>query len=144
MGGAVAYTFLKAKGMKTCISPTDEEHLPWVTKALAIYGDKILLPSDHIVASSPNEGYASIARDIPDEFAGFDIGNETVQHYSMEVGGDGSGTVFWNEPMGQFEIALFSNGTINMAKSVAFAFWRGSKTLIGGDTLEAMKRSGVS
>lgn len=75
MGGAVAYTFLKAKGMKTCISPTDEEHLPWVTKALAIYGDKILLPSDHIVASSPNEGYASIARDIPDEFAGFDIGN---------------------------------------------------------------------
>lgn len=67
-----------------------------------------------------------------------------MQHYSMEVGGDGSGTVFWNEPMGQFEIALFSNGTINMAKSVAFAFWRGSKTLIGGDTLEAMKRSGVS
>jgi phosphoglycerate kinase len=47
--------------------------------------------------------------------------------------------------MGQFEIALFSNGTINMAKSVALAFWRGSKTLIGGgDTLEAMKKSGVS
>ena len=145
LGGAVAYTFLKAKGMKTGNSPIDEEHLPWVTKALTIYGDKILLPSDHIVASSPNEGYASIVRDIPDEFAGFDIGNETVQRYSMEVGGDGSGTVFWNGPMGQFEIALFSNGTINMAKSVALAFWRGSKTLIGGgDTLEAMKRLGVS
>jgi phosphoglycerate kinase len=94
LGGAVAYTFLKAKGMKTGNSPIDEEHLPWVTKALTIYGDKILLPSDHIVASSPNEGYASIVRDIPDEFAGFDIGNETVQRYSMEVGGDGSGTVF--------------------------------------------------
>ena len=145
LGGAVAYTFLKAKGIKTGISPIDEEHLSWVTKALTMYGDKILLPSDHIVASSPNEGYASIARDIPDEFAGFDIGNETIQLYSMEVGGDGSGTVFWNGPMGQFEIALFSNGTINMAKSVALAFWRGSKTLIGGgDTLEAMKKSGVS
>lgn len=145
LGGAVAYTFLKAKGVKTGISPIDEEHLPWVTKALAIYGDKILLPTDHIVASSPNEGYASIARDIPDEFAGFDIGNETIQRYSMEVGGNGSGTVFWNGPMGQFEIALFSNGTINMAKSMALAFWRGSTTLIGGgDTLEAMKRSGVS
>jgi phosphoglycerate kinase len=145
LGGAVAYTFLKAKGIKTGISPIDEEHLSWVTKALTMYGDKILLPSDHIVASSPNEGYASIARDIPDEFAGFDIGNETIRRYSMEVGGDGSGTVFWNGPMGQFEIALFSNGTINMAKSVALAFWRGSKTLIGGgDTLEAMKKSGVS
>src|SRR3954452_2335246 len=145
LGGAVAYTFLKAKGIKTGISPIDEENLSWVTKALTMYGDKILLPSDHIVASSPNEGYASIARDIPDEFAGFDIGNETIQRYSMEVGGDGSGTVFWNGPMGQFEIALFSNGTINMAKSVALAFWRGSKTLIGGgDTLEAMKKSGVS
>ena len=145
LGGAVAYTFLKAKGLKTGISLIDEEHLPWVTKALAIYGDKILLPTDHIVASSPNEGYASIARDIPDEFAGFDIGNETIQRYSMEVGGNGSGTVFWNGPMGQFEIALFSNGTINMAKSMALAFWRGSTTLIGGgDTLEAMKRSGVS
>jgi phosphoglycerate kinase len=145
LGGAVAYTFLNAKGIKTGISPIDEEHMPWVTKALTMYGDKILLPTDHIVASSPNEGYASIAKEIPDDFAGFDIGNETVQRYSKEVGGDGSGTVFWNGPMGQFEIALFSNGTINMAKSVALAFWRGSKTLIGGgDTLEAMKRSGVS
>src|SRR5215467_2075057 len=145
LGGAVAYTFLNAKGIKTGISPIDEEHMPWVTKALTTYGDKILLPTDHIVAASPNEGYASIAKEIPDDFAGFDIGNETVQRYSVEVGGDGSGTVFWNGPMGQFEIALFSNGTINMAKSVALAFWRGSKTLIGGgDTLEAMKRSGVS
>ncbi len=47
--------------------------------------------------------------------------------------------------MGLFEIGLFSNGTINIAKSIALAYWRGSKTLIGGgDTLEAMKRAGVS
>jgi phosphoglycerate kinase len=47
--------------------------------------------------------------------------------------------------MGMFEIRAFSNGTVNIAKSMALAFWRGSKTLIGGgDTLEAMKKSGVA
>jgi phosphoglycerate kinase len=47
--------------------------------------------------------------------------------------------------MGLFEVGAFSNGTINVAKSMALAFWRGSKTLIGGgDTLEAMKRAGVT
>ncbi|MDP9288070.1 MAG: phosphoglycerate kinase, partial [Thermoproteota archaeon] len=46
---------------------------------------------------------------------------------------------------GLFEIGLFANGTINIAKSMALAYWRGSKTLVGGgDTLEAMKRAGVS
>jgi phosphoglycerate kinase len=58
---------------------------------------------------------------------------------------NGLGTVFWNGPMGLFENRLFANGTISIAKSVALAFWRGSKTLIGGgDTLEAMKKAGVS
>ncbi|MFL6484104.1 MAG: phosphoglycerate kinase, partial [Nitrososphaera sp.] len=50
-----------------------------------------------------------------------------------------------NGPMGMFEIKAFSNGTVHIAKSMALAYWRGGKTLIGGgDTLEAMKRSGVA
>jgi phosphoglycerate kinase len=110
IGGAAAYTFLKAKGLKTGSSIIDQEHLQWVDKALASYGDKILLPSDHLCASSPNDS-----------------------------------ALFWNGPMGMFEIKAFSNGTINIAKSMALAYWRGSKTLIGGgDTLEAMKRAGVA
>ncbi|HEV3432968.1 MAG TPA: phosphoglycerate kinase, partial [Nitrososphaera sp.] len=57
----------------------------------------------------------------------------------------GGGALFWNGPMGMFEIKAFSNGTVHIAKSMALAYWRGSKTLIGGgDTLEAMKRSGVA
>jgi phosphoglycerate kinase len=146
IGGAAAYTFLKAKGIKTGNSLIDDEHLPWVTKALSTFSDKIILPTDHVVASSPNDGSASVVRgDIPDNMAGFDIGNETIERYSFEVGGEGSGTVFWNGPMGLFEIGLFVNGTINIAKSMALAFWRGSTTLIGGgDTLEAMKKAGVS
>jgi phosphoglycerate kinase len=146
IGGAAAYTFLKANGIKTGNSLIDYEHLPWVTKALSTFNDKIILPTDHVVASSPTDSSASVVRgDIPDSMAGFDIGNETIERYSFEVGGEGSGTVFWNGPMGLFEVGLFVNGTINIAKSMALAFWRGSTTLIGGgDTLEAMKKAGVS
>lgn len=146
IGGAAAYTFLKAKGIKTGNSLIDSERLPWVTKALSAYGDKIMLPTDHVCAHSPNDASVTMVKgDIPDGMSGFDIGNETIERYSAELGGNGGGTLFWNGPMGMFEIRAFSNGTINIAKSMALAFWRGSKTLIGGgDTLEAMKRAGVA
>lgn len=146
IGGAAAYTFLKAKGLMTGNSLIDEQHLKWVEKALSTYGDKILLPIDHVCASSPNDtSVTMVAGDIPHGLSGFDIGNETIERYSAEVGGNGGGTLFWNGPMGMFEIKAFSNGTINIAKSMALAYWRGSKTLIGGgDTLEAMKRAGVA
>jgi phosphoglycerate kinase len=146
IGGAAAYTFLKAKGIKTGSSIIDQEHLQWVDKALASYGDKILLPSDHLCAFSPNDSSVTMVNgEIPNGMSGFDIGNETIERYSTEVGSNGGGALFWNGPMGMFEIKAFSNGTINIAKSMALAYWRGSKTLIGGgDTLEAMKRAGVA
>ncbi len=146
IGGVAAYTFLKAKGINTGNSLVDYDRLPWVTKALSDFGYKILLPTDHLVApSSRDSSIAMVKGNIPDGMVGFDIGNETVHRYSLEIGGNGAGTVFWNGPMGLFEVGAFSNGTINIAKSMALAFWRGSKTLIGGgDTLEAMKRAGVT
>jgi phosphoglycerate kinase len=146
VGGAAAYTFLKAKGLKTGNSLIDEEHIKWVERALSTYGNKILLPTDHLCASSPNDtSVTMVSGDIPAGMSGFDIGNETVERYSAEVGSNGGGALFWNGPMGMFEIKAFSNGTINIAKSMALAYWRGSKTLIGGgDTLEAMKRAGVA
>lgn len=146
VGGAAAYTFLKAKGLNTGNSIIDHEHIQWVEKALLSYGYKILLPTDHVCASSPNDtSVTMVSGDIPDGMSGFDIGNETVERYSAEVGSNGGGALFWNGPMGMFEVKAFSNGTINIAKSMALAYWRGSKTLIGGgDTLEAMKRAGVA
>ena len=146
VGGGAAYTFLKAKGFNIGESIVDYDHLPWVTRALSEFGDKILLPTDHLVAASKDSNFTSLVeRDIPNGLAGFDIGNKTVHRYSLEIGGTGKGTVFWNGPMGLFELGAFSNGTTNVAKSMALAFWRGSKTLIGGgDTLEAMKRAGVT
>jgi phosphoglycerate kinase len=146
VGGAAAYTFLKAKGFNTGNSIIDQEHIQWVEKALFSYGEKILLPTDHLCATSPNDtSVTMVSGDIPSGMSGFDIGNETVERYSAEVGSNGGGALFWNGPMGMFEIKAFSNGTINVAKSMALAYWRGSKTLIGGgDTLEAMKRAGVA
>ena len=146
VGGAAAYTFLKAKGLNTGNSIIDHEHIQWVEKALFSYGDKILLPTDHLCARSPNDtSVTMVSGDIPDGMSGFDIGNETVERYSAEVGLNGGGALFWNGPMGMFEVKAFSNGTINIAKSMALAYWRGSKTLVGGgDTLEAMKRAGVA
>jgi len=145
IGGAAAYTFLKAKGVKTGKSLIDHEHMPWVTKALEAYGDKIMLPTDHVAAVSPADTSISMVRgDIQDGMAGFDIGSETIERYSAEVAGT-SGMIFWNGPMGMFEVRAFANGTVNIAKSMALAYWRGAKTLVGGgDTLEAMKKSGVN
>ncbi|MDW0280273.1 MAG: phosphoglycerate kinase [Nitrososphaeraceae archaeon] len=144
IGGAAAYTFLKAKGFKIGNSLFDEEHYDWVKKALSSYGDKILLPVDHIVSSEENS-FSAITGDIPDGMSGFDIGNETSMMFSSEIGGNGFGTIFWNGPMGMFEVSQFSAGTMSVAKSMALAFWRGAMTLVGGgDSIAALKKSGVS
>ena len=144
IGGAAAYTFLKAKGFKIGNSLFDEEHYDWVKKALSSYGDKILLPVDHVVSSEENS-FTTITGDIPDGMSGFDIGNETSMMYSSEIGGNGFGTIFWNGPMGMFEVGQFSAGTMSVAKSMALAFWRGAMTLVGGgDSIAALKKSGVS
>ena len=144
IGGAAAYTFLKAKGIKIGNSLFDEEHYDWVKKALSSYGDKILLPVDHVVSSEENS-FSTITGDIPDGMSGFDIGNETSMMFSSEIGGNGFGTIFWNGPMGMFEVSQFSAGTMSVAKSMALAFWRGAMTLVGGgDSIAALKKSGVS
>ncbi len=144
IGGAAAYTFLKAKGFKIGNSLFDEEHFDWVTKALSSFGEKILLPVDHMVSSDENS-FTTVIGDIPDGMCGFDIGNETSRIFSSEIGGNGFGTIFWNGPMGMFEVGQFAGGTMNVAKSMALAFWRGAMTLVGGgDTIAALKKSGVS
>ena len=146
IGGAAAYTFLKSKGFKIGNSIVDYDHLNWVNISLERYGEKILLPTDHLVSSNPeNSPPLYCKEDIPDGMTGFDIGKETIQNFSSQIGSTRKGTVFWNGPMGLFEKDVFSSGTINIAKSMALAYWRGSTTLIGGgDTMEGMKKACVS
>jgi phosphoglycerate kinase len=188
IGGALAYTFLNANGVKTGDSPIDHDHFQWVKNALSTYNDKIYLPVDHIVTSQSfldlkkgesqlkdkekrNEGNHNSKFDllsaiaplspsslsshsspvslnkgaIPDGLLGVDIGIETVEQYSSIISQNRNGMIVWIGPMGVFEIGLFRNGTNNIAKSMALAFWRGSKTIIGGgDTLSALKKAEVS
>jgi phosphoglycerate kinase len=187
VGGAMAYTFLNANGVKTGDSPIDYDHLQWVKQALGTYREKIFLPIDHIVTSqsflkrkkeelsikdikmqanegnynskiaySPSTSPSLISSPssssvfmnkgaIQDGLLGVDLGIETVQQYSSMISENRNGMIVWIGPMGVFEIGLFRNGTNNIAKSMALAFWRGSKTIIGGgDTLDALKKAEVS
>jgi phosphoglycerate kinase len=185
VGGAMAYTFLNANGVRTGDSPIDYDHFQWVKKALLTYRDKIFLPIDHIVTSqsflkikkeelslkekkkegndnfkvdplpsaapppslvSSPSSFVSLKKGaIQDGLLGVDIGIETVQQYSSMISQNRNGMIVWIGPMGLFEIGLFRNGTNNIAKSMALAFWRGSKTIIGGgDTLDALKKAEVS
>ncbi len=146
IGGAAAYTFLKSKGLKIGNSIIDYDHLKWVDHSLEKYGEKIFLPTDHLVSSTPeNTSPIYCKEDIPDGMTGFDIGTDTIQNFSTQLGSTRKGTVFWNGPMGLFEKDVYSNGTIHIAKSMALAHMRGSTTLIGGgDTMEGMKKAGVS
>ena len=70
-----------------------EEHFDWVKNALSSYGEKILLPVDHVVSSEENS-FSTVTGDIPDGMCGFDIGNETSKIYSSEIGGNGFGHYF--------------------------------------------------
>ena len=146
IGGAASYTFLKAKGISVGDSIVDEEYLSWASKALNNYNDKIVLPVDHKVSVSEDSlEYKIMENHIPDNMKGFDIGDKTLQKFIEEIHNNVLGTIFWNGPMGFFEKEIFSYGTKSIALSMALAYWRGVKTLIGGgDTLEAMKVTGVS
>jgi len=146
IGGAASYTFLKAKGISVGDSIVDEEYLSWASKALNNYNDKIVLPVDHKVSVSEDSlEYKIMENHIPENMKGFDIGDKTLQKFIEEIHNNVLGTIFWNGPMGFFEKEIFSYGTKSIALSMALAYWRGVKTLIGGgDTLEAMKVTGVS
>lgn len=144
IGGGVAYTFLKAMGINVGRSITEDDMLDWAKTALKIYGDKILLPTDHVVA----EGFEKrktcmvVDEEIPGELHGFDIGPKTVGKYASFI--KGKGVIFWNGPLGVFEVDDFSAGTTHIARAVALATWRGATTVAGGgETIAAIRKAEV-
>ena len=144
IGGGVAYTFLKAKGINVGNSVTEEEMIPWVTEALQKYGDKIVLPIDHIVAESfeNRKNLIVVDENIPDELHGFDIGPKTASKFISHI--RRKHTIFWSGPMGVFEVDDFSSGTTHIARAIALATWRGSTTVVGGgDTTSALRKAEV-
>ncbi|MBW1774497.1 MAG: phosphoglycerate kinase [Deltaproteobacteria bacterium] len=145
IGGAMAYTFLRAQGGKTGNSMVEEEHLSLAKELLQQADERkvtFLLPVDHVVAEKPEEGsIASVVQgDIPDGEMGLDIGPETIALFTEEI--KRTKTIFWNGPMGVFEVAPFDKGTMAVAAALAEST---AVTIVGGgDSVAAVKRSGYA
>jgi len=141
IGGAMAYTFLKAQGHPTGKSLVEADKVDLAASLLAELGDKLMLPVDHVVvaeiaAGAPNPVVAT----IPDGMIGVDIGPATIAAYAAVIAA--SKTVIWNGPMGIFEKPPFDTGTVALAKAVAAS---GAISVVGGgDSEKAIKAAGVT
>ncbi|MXX97439.1 MAG: phosphoglycerate kinase [Rhodothermaceae bacterium] len=141
IGGAMAYTFLKAKGIPIGSSLVEEDRLSDALAMLDRAQGKLLLPSDHIVSTAldASEESKTVSGSIEDGFMGLDIGPETVHTYTQKV--QNANTCIWNGPMGVFEVPSFASGTKAMAQAMASATRNGAVTIIGGgDSVAAIKQ----
>jgi len=163
IGGAMAYTFLKAQGHGIGDSLLDEPHLKLAGELLheaQVKGKRLLLPSDHLV--SPKSGFAAPGTpgkaakpgkdsraepsgvDIAAGQVGLDIGPDTVRRYQDEV--RKAKLVVWNGPMGMFELPRFAAGTMAIAQAMAEASRTGGAVTVigGGDSVAAANEAGVA
>jgi len=153
IGGAMAYTFLKADGFTVGKSLVENDQLETARQIKARCeesGVTLLLPTDHQVVDSyePVKGSDILTKTIPVEFtnaghAGMDIGVETVAHFGNAL--QDARTIIWNGPMGVFEEPPFDQGTIGIARAVAEAADRGATVIVGGgDSVAAVTKAGVA
>jgi phosphoglycerate kinase len=141
IGGAMAYTFLKAQGLPVGKSLVEEDKLDLARSLMAAAGSKLLLPEDHVVAPELKDGVESaVVTEIPDGQMGLDIGPATRARYAEVIAG--AKTIVWNGPMGVFEKPPFDEGTVAVAKAVAAS---GAISVVGGgDSEKAVKAAGVA
>ena len=141
IGGAMAYTFMKARGLAVGNSRVEEDKVDLARELLAIGAQRnvpFVLPVDHVVAATPApEANVQTLTSIPADKMGLDIGprtiNEFIQHLST------ARTIVWNGPLGFFEVAEFAQGTLKVGEAVANL--SGVTSLIGGgDTAAAVIR----
>jgi phosphoglycerate kinase len=153
IGGAMAYTFLKAEGFTVGKSLVEDNMLQTalhIKKRAEEKGIDFLLPTDHQVVDSyePIKGQQIVAKTIPIEFTniglvGMDIGVETVAHFSAALAD--AKLIIWNGPMGVFEEPPFDQGTVGVARAVAEAAERGAVVIVGGgDSVSAVTKAGVA
>jgi len=146
IGGAMAYTFFAAQGFDVGKSLVEEDKkdmaLTLLDKAKSM-GVNFLLPQDHVAASAMEEGAEGrIVKEfpIPSSMMALDIGPETIENYKKIIGG--AKTIFWNGPMGVFEIDEFAKGTEEVARAVADS--EAVSIIGGGDSVAAVLKAGVS
>jgi phosphoglycerate kinase len=140
IGGAMAFTFLAARGGRVGDSLVQDDQVDHC-RALLDTG-RIEIPTDVVAAADMNPDARTQhvrANAIPDGLKGFDIGPETAAHYSEIIAG--AATVLWNGPMGVFEMSPFAAGTQTVAEAVAEC--RGFTVIGGGDSASAVRGLGL-
>jgi phosphoglycerate kinase len=145
IGGAMAYTFLKAQGMGVGKSLTEDDKLDLAREILAdakAKGVALMLPTDHVIADDfkVDANAKTVDGAIPDGWMGVDIGPKTIEAFVAAVAG--ANTVVWNGPMGVFEMEPFSKGTFAVAKAVADSDC--VSVVGGGDSVRAINESGLA
>lgn len=147
IGGAMAYTFLKAQGASVGKSRVEEEKLPLALRLIDLakqHGVELVLPVDHVVGSSPDEKSEAIDvadRNIPADKMGLDIGSKSRALFTQHI--RNAKTVLWNGPMGLFEVAKFAEGTKSVA--TAMSLNTGALTVVGGgDSAAAINEFGLA
>lgn len=145
VGGAMAYTFLKAQGVAVGKSLVEQDKVNYcreMFKRIEARNKSLLLPIDHIVTTNLTDKTATTTSGviIPDDKLAVDIGPKTIELFSQAIAK--SGTVFWNGPMGVFETPEFSRGTFSIAKAIAES--AGVKVVGGGDSASAAHASGYA
>lgn len=145
IGGAMAYTFLKAKGVAVGNSLVEADKVKYASEMMGrieVRGKSLLLPVDHVVTSSLAEKTGTLCADvnIPDGKLGVDVGPKSIENFAASL--KEAKTIFWNGPMGIFEEEAFSKGTFAVAKAVAES--SAFKIVGGGDSAAAAHASGFA
>jgi phosphoglycerate kinase len=141
IGGAMAYTFLKAKGQPVGKSLVEDDKVDLARELMDRAGSKLVLPVDHVVAAEVKEGaYYDEVETIPDTMTAVDIGPKTIELFAREV--SSAKCVIWNGPMGVFEKPPFDRGTVALAKAIAAS--DALSVVGGGDSEKAVKSAGVA
>ncbi len=143
IGGGMANTFLAAQGMDMAESLTEPDSYSVALELIKIAGEKLHLPTDAVVADAYSSGAAvqvvKVAK-VPSGWRVLDIGPQTLETFEREV--EGAGTIFWNGPMGVFEIAAFAAGTMELARAIAQS---NSVSIVGGgDSASAIRQAGLA
>ena len=149
IGGAMAYTFLRAQGRPVGDSLVEADKLEVAQRVLDEVKQRnfrFLLPSDHVIARKAEAGAekrvvdSSAPGGIPEGWMGLDIGAASVRAYAAEI--SRAKTVVWNGPMGVFEIDDFARGTMEVARAVAAS---GALSIVGGgDSVSALAKAGLT
>jgi phosphoglycerate kinase len=143
IGGAMCFPFLASQGHSVGDSKCEEEGVEPARRALEAGGDTLRLPRDLVIAddfSAEADHRELDGVDVPDGWMGLDVGPGTSAAYAEEV--EGAGTVFWNGPMGAFELEPFAAGTRAVAEAVARC--EGTTVVGGGDSAAAIAAFGLA